>query len=104
MEHVAGIQITGWRRWRFAPQISGDLKSSQAGFEVPWGGFGVRWTVVGEAFQAVVMTPKGTVGCVDVPGDCEMVRLNGNDCGNAVEVQGGRIVVEASGCSWSSVQ
>ncbi|KAH7386073.1 bacterial alpha-L-rhamnosidase domain-containing protein [Pyrenochaeta sp. MPI-SDFR-AT-0127] len=90
--NVAGLEITGWRRWRFKPALVG-LKSVKSGFESPLGGFAVSWRVAenrGRKFDFIAdfTTAKNTKGTLELPWSCEKVLLDGKQLYSA-EIRGG---------------
>ncbi|CAO2651846.1 Nn.00g001290.m01.CDS01 [Neocucurbitaria sp. VM-36] len=100
--HVAGLEIVGWKRWRFRPATA-DLKSVDAGFEGPLGGFGVIWEVVkGEEgrfdFVASITTPVGTKGSLELLWDCQIVLLDGKPLKDKRVRGGGTKKVKACSC------
>ncbi|KAL1594628.1 hypothetical protein SLS60_010389 [Paraconiothyrium brasiliense] len=97
---VAGLEIVGWKRWVFRPQ-SGGVKSVKSGFESPLGGFEVHWKKVGRSFDAVIRTPKGMVGTIDLASwSCETVLLNGKKVTVQRELKGrGAVRVTGYLCS-----
>ncbi|KAH7092119.1 bacterial alpha-L-rhamnosidase domain-containing protein [Paraphoma chrysanthemicola] len=101
--YVAGLEVVGWRRWRFRPLV-GDLKSVTSGFDGPLGRFGVEWRVVGGegngtwGFEANVTTPVGTRGVVDLAWNCESVLVDGRVFGGEEVAGGGVKEVRAGGC------
>lgn len=89
--NVAGLEIVGWRRWRFRPALAG-LKSAKSGFVSPLGKFAVSWKAVGNTrrfdFLAEVTTAVDTKGTVELPWSCERVLLDGKQLRGA-EIRGG---------------
>ncbi|KAF2251771.1 glycoside hydrolase family 78 protein [Trematosphaeria pertusa] len=99
---VAGLEIVGWRKWRFRP-FPGSLKTVQSGFDSPLGAFEVAWTVSGNAngsfnFEATLTTPIGTTGLVQLPWVCEGVFMNGELVKETVTQRGGRQKLTAVSC------
>lgn len=94
---LAGLEITGWRKWTFAPQ-SGPLHEVKSGFHSPFGQFKVEWVVGNGTMRATVDTPVGTVGEMRLPWDCESVIVNGLEwSGDSLE-EGNHLEAEATGC------
>lgn len=105
-QSVTGLQIVGWRAWRFRPMSDGRIKSIDGGFESPKGGFGVRWRIEAESglarfgFEAHIWTPRGMGGSVELVWQCRHVSVDGEPYHGAFLEGGGRKVVRASGCAW----
>lgn len=95
---LAGLELSGWFRWTFAPQPGGGVQQVQSGFRSPFGQFYVSWRLENGGFSANVSVPETTTGEVVLPWECEVVRLDGQDwTGPSVE-KAGEFVLEATGC------
>lgn len=96
--YVAGLSVSGWREWRFAPQV-GDLSAAEAGFVLPLGSFAVSWEVFGDGeFLAEVTVPEGMEGSVELS-YCQSVQVNGKEWkGGKCKGTTAPIVVSAKGC------
>ncbi|KAI3393572.1 hypothetical protein diail_3921 [Diaporthe ilicicola] len=57
---LAGLEISGWFRWAFAPRPGGGVREVQSGFRSPFGPFSVSWRLVGGNFSANVSVPETT--------------------------------------------
>lgn len=95
---LAGLELSGWFRWTFAPRPGGGVREVQSGFRSPFGEFSVSWTLDGGSFRANVSVPETTAGEVVLPWDCEAVRLNGQDWTATTVDKVTSFVVEAEGC------
>lgn len=101
---LAGLELSGWFRWSFAPRPGGGVRRVQSGFGSPFGQFNVSWALVGGDFSANVSVPETTVGEVILPWECETLNLNGQDwTGPSVE-KTGSFILEATGCDVDSDQ
>ncbi|KAF1849471.1 glycoside hydrolase family 78 protein [Cucurbitaria berberidis CBS 394.84] len=101
-QHVAGLEIVAWRRWRFRPAPAG-LKSVNAGFDSPLGRFAVAWEVLGAEtgcfdFVANVTTATGTEGSLELPWVCRSVVLDGQPLADTHVYGGGTKKLEAKSC------
>ncbi|KAF4544889.1 Bacterial alpha-L-rhamnosidase [Lasiodiplodia theobromae] len=97
---VAGLEVVGWRRWRFDP-APGGLTRVEAGFKGPLGEFRVGWEVLeGGVLEANVTTPEGTEGGMEgLVEKCEGVEVDGVGYEGGVVVGGGGTKrVRAVGC------
>jgi hypothetical protein len=101
---LAGLQPLdpGWRRFRVAPEVVGDLTFVTASHRTPYGETASRWRRDGSALTLEVTVPVGSVAEVGVPAaSAEVVREGGVP---AAEVPGltvlgyenGRAVFEAA--------
>ncbi|KAH6625293.1 alpha-L-rhamnosidase [Boeremia exigua] len=101
---VGGLEIVGWRAWRFRPLSDGVVRSVDVGFESPMGRFGVRWRIEegygGFGFEARVETPEGLKGVVELAWECDVLKVDGEVYGGEVVEGGGEKTVTASGCAW----
>ena len=101
--YVAGLSVTGWNTWKFAPQ-PGDLTSVQAGFTFPIGNFEASWEVggggpSGVTFEATFSVPNGLEGTVELPWVCQSLKVNGNDYkGEGCKGSDSPFTVSAKGC------
>ncbi|KAH7043354.1 alpha-L-rhamnosidase [Macrophomina phaseolina] len=94
---VAGLEITGWLEWTFAPQPGG-LSEATSGFRTPFGHFRVEWVVRNGTFTATLETPPGTTGSVNLPWRCGSVTIDGLRW-TGLSVKGGSThFLHASGC------
>ncbi|KAL1868297.1 hypothetical protein Daus18300_006021 [Diaporthe australafricana] len=59
---LAGLELSGWFRWAFAPRPGGGVREVQSGFRSPFGRFSVSWRLVGGDFTANVSVPETTIG------------------------------------------
>ncbi|POS71803.1 bacterial alpha-L-rhamnosidase domain-containing protein [Diaporthe helianthi] len=58
---LAGLELSGWLRWTFAPRPGGGVREVQCGFRSPFGEFSVSWRLDGASFSANVSVPETTV-------------------------------------------
>lgn len=100
---LAGLELSGWFRWTFAPRPGGGVREVQSGFGSPFGEFSVSWRLEGGTFTANVSVPEVTVGEVVLPWECEVLRLDGQDWTGAAIEKVASFVVEAEGCDVDSV-
>lgn len=96
---LAGLEISGWFRWSFAPRPGGGVREVQSGFRSPFGEFSVSWKLVEGGFSANVSVPETTVGEIVLPWECEAVRLNGQDWAGPFVDKVTSFVLEADGCN-----
>lgn len=99
---VAGLEIVGWRTWKFRP-MPGGLKKVDSGFDTPMGQFAVAWQVVDGTkqdfhFSANITTAANTIGSVDLPWICETVRIDGREIDREPIPGGGTHRLEAISC------
>ncbi|KAK1717293.1 alpha-L-rhamnosidase [Colletotrichum lupini] len=80
---VVGLEVVGWGRWRFEPQM-GDLRRAEAG-----GG-------AGGILEAEILTPDGTEGVLEIT-YCEVLFVDGEKWDGG-RLQGGRTKVRGEGC------
>lgn len=95
---LAGLELSGWFRWTFAPQPGGRVQQVQSGFESPFGQFSASWRLEDGIFSANVSVPETTVGEVILPWECEAVRLDGKDWSSQSVNIVGSFILEATGC------
>lgn len=95
---LAGLELSGWFRWAFAPRPGGGVQQVQSGFTSPFGKFSVSWVLEDGSFSANVSVPETTVGEVVLPWECEAVRLDGQDWTGPFVEKVGDFVIEANGC------
>lgn len=95
---LAGLELSGWFRWTFAPRPGGGVRQVQSGFRSPFGQFDVSWRLENGAFSANVSVPETTIGEVVLPWECEAVRLDGQDWTGPFVDKVGEFVLEATGC------
>ncbi|KAI8936150.1 hypothetical protein NX059_007645 [Plenodomus lindquistii] len=107
--YLGGLEIVGWKVWRFRPQSDGVVREVDMRFDSPMGGFGVKWWVEREdgdgdafSFVASVVVPEGMRGGVELVWDCGEVRVDGEVYEGGVLV-GGDMEVRASGCVWGEL-
>lgn len=105
---VGGLEVTGWKSWRFRPMSDGLVKHVDAGFETPMGAFYVVWRIRNADvagvnatfdFEAGFTTAPGMQGGVELIWKCEEVKVDGAKYGGQV-LEGGTRKVEARGCVW----
>ncbi|KKY29439.1 putative bacterial alpha-l-rhamnosidase domain protein [Diaporthe ampelina] len=101
---LAGLELSGWFRWSFAPRPGGGVQRVQSGFGSPLGQFSVSWTLVDGDFSANVSVPETTVGEVMLPWECETLRFDGRDWTGPFVDKVGSFVLEANGCDVDSGQ
>ncbi|GME40135.1 Bacterial alpha-L-rhamnosidase [Neofusicoccum parvum] len=94
---VAGLELVGWREWRFAP-LPGGLGEVESGFKSPVGEFAVEWVAGNGTLDATVVTPEGTTGRVEFAGGCEKVMVDGVEWDGEVIEGGGKKRVQVTGC------
>lgn len=95
---LAGLELSGWFRWTFAPRPGGGVQQVQSGFRSPFGQFSVSWRLKNGDFSANVSVPETTIGEVVLPWECEAVRLDGQDWTGPFVDKVGEFVLEATGC------
>lgn len=95
---LAGLELSGWFRWTFAPRPGGGVRQVQSGFRSPFGQFDVSWRLEDGGFSANVSVPETTTGEVVLPWECEAVRLDGQDWTGPFVDKVGEFVLEATGC------
>ncbi|KAL2285303.1 hypothetical protein FJTKL_08250 [Diaporthe vaccinii] len=95
---LAGLELSGWLRWTFAPQPGGGVQQVQSGFRSPFGQFSVSWRLEDGDFSANVSVPETTIGEVVLPWECEAVRLDSQDWTGPFVDKAGEFVLEATGC------
>lgn len=95
---LAGLELSGWLRWTFAPQPGGGVQQVQSGFRSPFGQFSVSWSLEDGKFSANVTVPEETVGEVILPWKCSAVKFNGEDWTGLLVEKFGSFVLEATGC------
>ncbi|WYZ46556.1 hypothetical protein EsH8_IX_000781 [Colletotrichum jinshuiense] len=100
---VAGLEIVGWKRWVFRPQV-GDLRKVEAGWTDGKGGeYGAVVEVQdGEGenkgvLEAEVWAPKGTQGMIEII-TCDNIFVDGERWDGARIDGGERRKVRAEGC------
>ena len=101
---LAGLQplAPGWRRFRVAPEVVGDLGWVRATYRTPYGEAASRWRRDGDAFVLEVVVPVGSAAEVGVPAaSAEAVREGDGPAAEAagltfVGYDGGRAVFEAA--------
>lgn len=96
---LAGLELSGWFRWSFAPRPGGGVREVQSGFRSPFREFSVSWKLVEGGFSANVSVPETTVGEIVLPWECEAVRLNGQDWTGTFVDTVTSFVLEADGCN-----
>ncbi|KAF4785651.1 bacterial alpha-L-rhamnosidase domain-containing protein [Colletotrichum scovillei] len=95
---VVGLEVVGWGRWRFEPQM-GDLRRAEAGWRDGKGGeYGAVVVVEGGGgddgqgedgvLEAEILTPNGTEGVLEIP-YCEVLLVDGEKWDGG-RLQGGR--------------
>lgn len=99
---LAGLELSGWFRWAFAPRPGGGVRSVQSGFQSPFGQFSASWRLEGDRFTANVSVPESTVGEIILPWECDTVRLNGDYWADSLVENVGSFVLEASDCDINS--
>lgn len=100
---LAGLELSGWFRWAFAPRPGGGVRRVQSGFQSPFGQFSVSWRLEGDNFSANVSVPESTVGEISLPWECEAVRLNGDAWADSLVENVGSFVLEATGCDLNAL-
>lgn len=100
--NVAGLEIVGWRTWRFKP-MPGGLKEVNSGFESPMGRFTVAWRVVDRAekgfdFLANLTTAGNTVGSLELIWTCKSIKIDGKKTNSTHVLGGGMKRLEAVSC------
>ncbi|KAI7782558.1 hypothetical protein LA080_013194 [Diaporthe eres] len=61
---LAGLELSGWLRWTFAPQPGGGVQQVQSGFRSPFGQFSVSWRLEDGDFSANVSVPETTIAAL----------------------------------------
>ncbi|OHE91783.1 bacterial alpha-L-rhamnosidase domain-containing protein [Colletotrichum orchidophilum] len=107
---VVGLEVVGWNRWRFEPQM-GDLRRAETGWRDGKGGeFGAVVVMVGGGgggdgdgeqgkggvLEAEILTPEGTEGLLEIP-SCEVVFVDGQKWDGS-GIKGGRTKIRGEGC------
>lgn len=102
---VGGLEIVEWGVWRFRPLSDGVIKAVDTAFESPMGGFAVQWSILEDGdgkfdFEAVIETPKGMRGTVELVWMCDGVDVDGQVFEGEVLEGGEEKKIRASRCTW----
>ncbi|KAF2102781.1 Six-hairpin glycosidase [Rhizodiscina lignyota] len=97
---VLGLEMTGWKTWRFAP-LAGDLSEARGGFRTGFGKFDGGWKITnGKAtsVEAWIDIPQATSGEVVLPWKCTSATMNGRAWSGTKVTGGGRKTFVGHGC------
>ncbi len=66
--HIGGLEAVepGWKRFRIAPVIGGDLTHAETSHITPYGKAEVQWEVGDNVLDLTVAVPAGTTAFVDI--------------------------------------
>ena len=66
--HIGGLEAVepGWKRFRIAPVIGGDLTHAETSHITPYGKAEVQWEVNANVLDLTVAVPAGTTAFVDI--------------------------------------